>query len=137
MARSNSSDSQNGSPTRLKRTPEQKWPSGVLEIPAATDDINEFIRWRIDEYGKCRHTGSDLSAIYGEEFKNFTEDTFRQAQPLKRSDLRAVLRDKGVYVLSERNADICKALVAAAQDKIPWLADNAKNSTNQTTANLP
>jgi hypothetical protein len=86
----------------------------VLETPAATEDINEFIQWRIDEYGKCRHTGSVLSALYGEEFKNFTEDTFRQAYPLKRTDLQAILQDKGVYISVERNADTSKALVAAA-----------------------
>jgi Reverse transcriptase (RNA-dependent DNA polymerase) len=134
MVRSNSGDSYNGSPSpsRLKLTPEQKWPSGTLEIPATTEDINEFMQWRIDEYRKCGHNGSDLSAIYGEEFNNFTEETFRQAQPMRRTDLRNILRGRGVYVPSGRNTDICKALVGTAQDEIPWPIDDPLNPSNRT-----
>jgi hypothetical protein len=55
---------------------------------------------------------------------------------MKRTDLKTILQDKGVYILAERNADICKALVATAQDEILWSIDDPKNPRSSTPARL-
>ena len=117
--------------------PEDQWPNEVIQLPATTEDLNEFVAWRCMEYLQLALTSSSLSQLYNENFQNFTVDTFRQVRPSLLNKLRDCLRIQGVYVDNSRNVDKAEALIAAAKDELPWPegdpeAPNKKTPSNQT-----
>ena len=54
----------------------KRWPGGVIQLPTTAEDVRDFIQWKMIQYEENNFTGSDLSQFYGEDFKEFTEETF-------------------------------------------------------------
>jgi hypothetical protein len=111
--------------------PKQRWPTGILELPATPEEIDEFIQWKMDQYEQHNFTGSDLSQFYGEDFQNFELDTFRAADPALTRKLRIFLRKYGVYVNSLRGHYIPETLMAAIKEELPWPENDKENPERQ------
>ena len=77
--------------------PEQKWPTGILELPVSQEELEEFIQWKVEIYKKQKWTGSELSTIYLKDFDNIDSTVFKQAMPTTILGLRQFIRDNGAY----------------------------------------
>jgi hypothetical protein len=106
-------------------TPDDKWPRGIIQLPATAKDINDYIRWKIDTIEEQDWKGSDLSEYYRVDFEDFKPDNFDQASQTLLRLLRDTLRRRGVYVSKGRRGHrLSIALVEAVDDELPWPEDN-------------
>jgi hypothetical protein len=87
---------------------QQKWGQGV--DPTDTDSVIEYIDYKVLEYEYYDFIDNDLWDQFKEDFVGFTEDTLKPCgvQCLRR--LRTSLRDRGIWVLSNKNITIAKSL---------------------------
>jgi hypothetical protein len=76
--------------------PEQKWPTGILELPASLEELEDFIQWKVEIYKEQKWTGSGLSTIYLKDFDN-TSTIFKRVMPKTIFGLRQCIRDNGAY----------------------------------------
>lgn len=60
---------------------------------------------------------------FGEAFGTFLLDMFGTLRQDTRKRLRDLLRDKGMFVERSRGMRTREALYAAAQDELPWRAE--------------
>ena len=70
-------------------------------------------------YKENNVTRSDLLIVYGQDFHNFTTETFEQAGRSTQVNLRKFLRKYGVYVNKTRGPQISETLVVAIKEELP------------------
>jgi hypothetical protein len=104
--------------TTKRLRPEERWRHGI-KLPVTATDFKEYIEWKIKEYEKYEMTRDDLSMLYGQDFGNFTAETFEQVKQILQTQLRKFLRKYGVYVNKSRNSRISDALVEATKEELP------------------
>ena len=133
------SDHESTQSTRTKKLkPEDKWLHGI-QLPATIQDIEGYIVWRLSRYEEHDVIGDDLSIIYGQDFSNFTAETFERTDQAIQSRLRKFLRKYGVYMDKTRGTRLSDALVAVLKE-LPWPSgdeDRPKSQYKQTTTSKP
>jgi hypothetical protein len=84
--------------------------------------INEFIKFKLDEYEESGLDPFDLWEQFKEDFESFTEDDFKSANQTNVRKLRGLLRKYGVWVKKDRHGNAAQALFQTLQedDLAPW-----------------
>lgn len=72
------------------------------EVPATAKDKAEFIDEQIELYKQIGHTDEILWQDVRRDFARWNQDDFIGINPNKRGTLRAFLRDRGVYMDTEK-----------------------------------
>ena len=70
-------DSTLSAPVELPVKLAHKWKQGTSKpSEASTEEIEQFIYWRINKYKEFRWKNKDLSEAYASDFQHFTKDEF-------------------------------------------------------------
>ena len=69
---------------------QKKWSQGV--DLTSTDGVNDYINFKILEYGHYKLLNDDLWEQYKEDFADFTEAIFKACNPTAIRNLRTLLR---------------------------------------------
>lgn len=75
---------------------QEKWSQGV-DLTSITD-VNNYIKFKILEYGYFKLMNNELWEQYKEDFVDFTEATFKACNRIAIYNLRTLLRYQGVWV---------------------------------------
>lgn len=86
-------------------------------------------------YDEKARTASTLSGYFAVDFKSFTTQMFCELPNVVKSNLRKVLRNKGVYVCKGRNVNIADALRQAVEDELKWPLDDFAGDHKDDTLN--
>jgi hypothetical protein len=110
-----------------------KWRKGV--DPTDTNSANEYIEFRLLEY-EYYDLKDDLWAWFQEEFTGFTEEILEACHQPTINQLHTLLRDRGVWVLKDKNTSVAKSLrnTIIEEEPIQWtreelLDDKSLNPT--------
>jgi len=104
--------------------PEKQWGNGIDLETSSSDDLNDYIRWRIDTYEGRKWRNDTLSEIFALDFEHLEQETFDACRRDLIQDLREILRQRGVYVRKGRGVKVAKELAAVVQAEIPWPEDD-------------
>jgi hypothetical protein len=69
---------------------QKKWSQGV--DLTSTNDVNDYIKFKVFEYGHYKLTNDDLWEQYKEDFADFTEAIFKTCDRIATYNLRTLLR---------------------------------------------
>ena len=99
---------------------QEKWSQGV-DLTSITE-VNNYIKFKVLEYEYYKLMNDDLWEQYKEDFANFTEATFKACSIIPIRNLRALLRDQGVWVEKEKRVTIARSLYNTLykEDPIEW-----------------
>jgi hypothetical protein len=103
------------------RDGQQKWSQGV--DPTDTDSAREYIEYKILEYEYYDFLDADLWEQFKEDFMGFTEESLKASTLLSFTRrLRTLLRNRGIWVLKDKNITIAKSLsnTIKEEDQIQW-----------------
>jgi hypothetical protein len=70
---------------------QKKWRQGV--DLTSTDDVNDYIKFKILKYGHYNFINNDIWEQYKEDFTDFTEATFKACDRIALYNLRTLLRN--------------------------------------------
>ena len=73
---------------------QKKWSQGV--DLTSTDDVNDYIEFKILEYRHYNFMNDDMWEQYKEDFVDFTEAIFKACKLIALRNLRTLLRNQGV-----------------------------------------
>jgi len=73
---------------------QRKWSQGV--DLTSTNDVNDYIKFKVIEYGHYNFTNDDMWEQYQEDFADFTEAIFKTCDRIATYNLRTLLRHQGV-----------------------------------------
>ena len=105
---------------------------------ASTQELDQFVLWRITMYKEFNKQGADLSELYAINFEQFTADDFQNIGINVATRLRDFLRANGVYTRKGRGTRIAKELYAVMKDELPWLNNDPERpiAANSTTISI-
>ena len=98
-----------------------KWSQGV--DPTDTDSAREYIEYKLLEYEYHDFLDADLWDQFKEDFMGFTEESLKASTLLSFTHrLHSFLRNRGVWVLKDKNITIAKSLcnTIKEEDQIRW-----------------
>jgi hypothetical protein len=84
-----------------------------------TEDIDNFIKFKILEYEDYDFKDDDLWDAYKDDFESFTLETFKECSQNNIRKLRALLRTRGVWVKKHRNTTVPESLFNTLQEEEP------------------
>ena len=119
-------------PPQQKQQLEQDW-TGFSAPENDIETINEFIKYKLEEYDELGFRNFDLWEQFQEDFESFTEDTFKSANQTSVRKLRNQLRKYGVWVKKERRGGtaaqaLYKTLLE--EDLAPWSEEEVRACVN-------
>ncbi|RKF83126.1 hypothetical protein GcM3_016025 [Golovinomyces cichoracearum] len=75
----------------------------------------------IDSFKRSGLEAADISGWFGDSFQAWTVEDFGKCAYNNLTQLRKILREKGVYVNTGRTKpEVIEALMAAIKEEIPW-----------------
>jgi hypothetical protein len=100
---------------------QKRWSEGIntQSEGVGKEEINEFVKFKLLEYGDCRLVDDDLWEVYQDDFKTFTTQTFKECNQISIRNLRQLLRVRGVWVRKHRNATVPESLFQTLQEDDP------------------
>jgi len=69
---------------------QKKWSQGV--DLTSTNDVNDYIKFKVIEYGHYNFINDDMWEQYQEDFADFTEAIFKTCDRIATYNLRTLLR---------------------------------------------
>jgi hypothetical protein len=87
---------------------QKKWSQGVNLT--STNDVNDYIKFKILDYGYYNLTNDDIWEQYKEDFADFTEATFKACDRIALYNLRTLLRHQGVWVKKDKRVTVARSL---------------------------
>lgn len=103
---------------------------GIDTGDARPKGLNEYIRTKVYEYKLDRRKDENLRDLYQDDFKNFTEETFKMANQKELQNLRTCLRCGGVFVAhNTKQVTIARTLVDVINEdeQHKWTDQDVKN----------
>ena len=99
---------------------QKKWRQGV--DVTSMDDVNDYISFKILEYGHFELMDDDLWEQYQEDFADFTEAIFKACNPTTIRNLRTLLRHQGVWVERDKWVTVAQSLynIIHEEDQMEW-----------------
>ena len=99
---------------------QEKWSQGVDLM--STTDVNDYIQFKLLEYGHYKLLNDDLWEQYKEDFADFTEAIFKTCNLAAICNLRTLLRNQGVWVKKDRRVTIAQSLhdTLREEDQTEW-----------------
>jgi hypothetical protein len=99
---------------------QKKWSQGV--DLTSTDDVNNYIQFKLLEYGHYKLLNDDLWEQYKEDFADFTEAILKACNPTAIRNLRTLLRHQGVWVERDKRVTVARSLYNTIQeeDQTEW-----------------
>jgi hypothetical protein len=76
----------------------------------STTDVISYIKFKTLEYKYFKLINDDLWEQYKEDFSDFTEPVFRNYIIITVYNLRALLRNQGVWVVKDKRVIIAQSL---------------------------
>jgi hypothetical protein len=73
-------------------------------------DVISYIKFKTLEYKYFKLINDDLWEQYKEDFSDFTEPVFRNCTIITVRNLRALLRNQGVWVAKDKRVTIAQSL---------------------------
>ena len=64
----------------------------------STNDVNDYIKFKVIEYGHYNFLNDDIWEQYQEDFADFTEATFKACDRIALYNLQTLLHNQGVWV---------------------------------------
>ena len=85
-------------------------------------NINNYIKFKILEYGYFKLINNDLQEQYKEDFADFTEAIFKAYNPIAIHNLQTLLRYQGVWVKRDKQVTVTQSLynIIYKEDQTEW-----------------
>ena len=111
-----------------------------IPLPA---DANKEIKAEFADYhakgilANPKYDTFDTWEIYAEQFQHFNLEAFQSLPAGTKTDLRQVLRSKGVYVNKGRGQNRGRALLQALEEGLDWPSGEARDGNGNEDVQLP
>ena len=88
----------------------------------STNNVNNYISFKILEYKHFKLINNDLQEQYQEDFTDFTEAIFKACNPVTICKLRTLLRNQGIWVKRNKRVTITQSLYNTIhkKDQTEW-----------------
>ena len=83
---------------------QKKWRQGV--DPTSTDNVNNYIQFKLLEYRYFKPTNNDMWEQYKADFVDFTEATFKACSLITICNLQTLLCNHSVWVEKDKQVTI-------------------------------
>ena len=112
---------------------QEKWSQGV--DLTSISDVNDYIKFKVLEYGYYKLTNDDLWEQYKEDFADFTEATFKACNLAAICNLRTLLRHQGVWVEKDKRVTITQSLydTLCEEDQREWTKEEILDQVKATS----
>jgi len=87
--------------------------------PPNTDDVEEYIKAKQEEYQSYGWKDDDLWEQFKDDFSDFTEEIFKTCNLQALRQLRSFLRTRGIKVTKDRRVTIARSLLRTIQEEEP------------------
>ena len=111
---------------------QENWRQGV--DVTSTEGVDDYIEFKILEYGHAKLMNDDLWEQYREDFADFTEAILKTCNPTAIRNLRTLLRDQGVWVVRDRRITIARSLynTLCEEDPTEWTKEEIQEQIKAT-----
>jgi hypothetical protein len=111
---------------------QKKWRQGV--DVTSTNDVNDYISFKILEYRYFELMNDDLWEQYQEDFADFTEAIFKECNPTTIRNLRTLLRNQGVWVKRNKWVTVARSLynIIYEEERTEWTKEEILDKYNTT-----
>ena len=103
------------------------WAHGI-DLASPDNHLKTYASWK--RYYYERNTQSH-EEYFLQDFQGWNEAAFNRLSPTLLTELREILREKGVYIPKRRGLPIAKALVQALTEELEWPEDERNQQPKQ------